>query len=229
VRIGGECCDADAVISNSDVYYTYANLLDDAHKAAAIQKQERSTSGIVFYWGVQKTSSELRLHNIFFSDDYREEFGDLRAGRLPADPTVYVNITSKMDAVHAPSGCENWFVLVNAPAGIEISAEGEKASLPVLREVVIQKLSSALRTNLAPLILTEDILDPADIEAQTGSYLGALYGTASNSAMAAFNRHPNRSRKYRGLYFCGGTVHPGGGIPLCLRSGRLAADAAERF
>lgn len=62
------------------------------------------------------------------------------------------------------------------------------------------------------------------IETKTGSYSGSLYGTSSNSRMAAFLRHPNFSRNLKGLYFVGGSVHPGGGIPLCLRSAKIAAD-----
>jgi phytoene dehydrogenase-like protein len=42
--------------------------------------------------------------------------------------------------------------------------------------------------------------------------------------MAAFKRHSNVSSQYKGLYFAGGSVHPGGGIPLCLRSAKLAVD-----
>lgn len=235
LRVSGVSLRADAVVSNSDVYYTYANLLGDAHKAAAIQRQERSSSGVVFYWGVKKIFPELRLHNIFFSDDYKKEFDALGAGCVSADPTIYVNITSKMELQHAPAGCENWFVLVNAPCLLGANDDEvesplrSKFSVGELRENVVQKLSNMLRTDLTPLIVAEQVLDRADIQSQTGSYLGALYGTASNNAMAAFNRHPNRSRKYRGLYFCGGTVHPGGGIPLCLRSGRLAVEAANRY
>jgi phytoene dehydrogenase-like protein len=68
-------------------------------------------------------------------------------------------------------------------------------------------------------------MTPAGIERATGSIGGALYGSASNGRMAAFHRHPNYSHRYPGLYFAGGTVHPGGGIPLCLRSGKIAAAA----
>jgi len=39
--------------------------------------------------------------------------------------------------------------------------------------------------------------------------------------MSAFLRHPNFSRKYKNLYFVGGSVHPGGGIPLCLASAKI--------
>jgi phytoene dehydrogenase-like protein len=42
--------------------------------------------------------------------------------------------------------------------------------------------------------------------------------------MSAFLRHRNKSRDLDGLYFCGGSVHPGGGIPLCLLSGRIVSE-----
>ena len=37
-------------------------------------------------------------------------------------------------------------------------------------------------------------------------------------------RHANRSRDIEGLYFAGGSVHPGGGIPLTILSGKMAAE-----
>jgi phytoene dehydrogenase-like protein len=55
----------------------------------------------------------------------------------------------------------------------------------------------------------------------TGSYQGALYGSSSNSLGSALKRHPNRSKNQKRLYFCGGSVHPGGGIPLVLRSAKI--------
>ena len=74
----------------------------------------------------------------------------------------------------------------------------------------------------------EHILTPADIQSRTGSHLGALYGPASNRPMSAFLRHRNRDRRIRGLYFAGGSVHPGGGIPLCLLSGRITHELMQR-
>jgi phytoene dehydrogenase-like protein len=67
-------------------------------------------------------------------------------------------------------------------------------------------------------------LDPRSIEFKTQSYQGALYGAASNDRYAAFLRHPNFSRTRDNIYFCGGSVHPGGGIPLCLLSAKITSD-----
>ncbi len=81
-----------------------------------------------------------------------------------------------------------------------------------------------LKTDIAPLIACESILDPRSIESKTSSAQGALYGNSSNNRYAAFLRHANFSHKFRGLYFCGGSVHPGGGIPLSLLSAKIMAD-----
>jgi phytoene dehydrogenase-like protein len=74
------------------------------------------------------------------------------------------------------------------------------------------------------LIVCESILDPRSIESKTSSYRGAIYGTSSNSKFAAFLRHANKSSKIKNLYFCGGSVHPGGGIPLCLLSAKIVGE-----
>ncbi len=215
---------ADIVVSNSDVYYTYKNLLNDAHKAAQIKKQERSSSAVIFYWGMRKTFAQLGLHNIFFTGNYKEEFDTIfRDSTLYADPTVYINITAKMEPGHAPAGCENWFVLVNTPDADNVSDD----KVAAIRKAVIIKLSQMLGENIEQYIDAEQVLTPCGIQQRTGSYLGALYGTASNNKIAAFLRHGNTSTQYQNLYFAGGTVHPGGGIPLCLRSAKMVSDAVN--
>jgi phytoene dehydrogenase-like protein len=81
-----------------------------------------------------------------------------------------------------------------------------------------------LGTNISALIEEEIIMDPRTIDSKTLSHLGALYGTSSNNKMAAFMRHPNFSFHIKNLYFCGGSVHPGGGVPLCLLSGKIVSE-----
>lgn len=222
IKARGEKINADLAVSNMDVYYTYKNLLSDANTAKKVLKQERSSSAFIFYWGVDSTFPELDLHNIFFSKDYLREFeGIFKTGRITDDPTVYINVTSKMEAGLAPEGCENWFVMVNTPAHRGQNWEELK---PVIRNSVTGKLSRMLGRNIEQHIKVEETLDPFIIQERTSSYMGSLYGTSSNSKFAAFLRHPNFSRKISGLYFCGGSVHPGGGIPLCLKSAKIACD-----
>lgn len=216
---------SDLVISNADAYFTSLHLLGDEAGAKKILRQERSSSAMIFYWGIKKTFPQLGLHNIFFSSDYAQEFKHIFSKTFPGDdPTVYINITSKMEAGHAPAGGENWFVMVNMPAhkGQDWNSIREK-----VRSAVITKLNRLLDDDISAHVQTESVLDPSMIEAQTLSYMGSLYGTSSNSRMAAFLRHPNFSSHISGLYFCGGSVHPGGGIPLCLKSAGIVSGLIQ--
>lgn len=215
----------DVVVSNMDVFFTYKYLLKDEIKAQKLLKQERSSSAVIFYWGIAKSFSQLQLHNIFFSKDYKAEFESLFSSKTISDDiTIYINITSKIEEGHAPSGKENWFVMVNAPSNTNQDWENLKQKC---RKAIISKLNRILQTDIESLIEVEETLDPVKIEHQTCSYQGALYGTSSNSKFAAFLRHPNFSSKIKGLYFAGGTVHPGGGIPLCLKSARLVGELVK--
>ncbi|MFD2246790.1 1-hydroxycarotenoid 3,4-desaturase CrtD [Pontibacter ruber] len=215
---------AEVVVSNMDVVPTYRRLLPDQPAPEQTLQQPRSSSALIYYWGVQREFPELHLHNIFFSQNYKEEFEHIfKYKSISADPTVYVNITSKLEPEDAPPGCENWFVMVNVP---HHQGQDWPQLINTTRAAVVNKLSKMLQTDLAPLIQCEQVLDPLLIEQQTSSYAGALYGSSSNNRMAAFLRHPNFSSKIRGLYFCGGSVHPGGGIPLCLLSASIVGHLA---
>ncbi len=218
--------DSDVVVSNMDVFSTYKHLLKSARQPEKILNQERSSSALIFYWGINKIFSSLDLHNIIFSDHYEEEFTELFKNRnLHTDPTIYINITSKEDASDAPSGCENWFVMINAPGN---TGQNWQELIKKARLNIIQKINKVLNTDIEKYIQTEHILDPINIEKQTKSHQGSLYGTSSNSKFAAFLRHPNFSNQFKNLYFCGGSVHPGGGIPLCLKSAKIVSDQMEK-
>jgi phytoene dehydrogenase-like protein len=205
-----------------DIFPTYRHLLPKAKAPEKILAQERSSSAVIFYWGIQKQFPSLDLHNIFFSEDYQAEFKAIfKEHSLYDDPTIYVNITAKDVPSDAPEGCENWFVMINTPADY---GQDWEADIVSLRTKVLDKLEARLTTSIRQHIVTEEVLTPPKIQAKTQSHLGALYGASSNDKMAAFWRHPNFSREFKNLYFCGGSVHPGGGIPLCLLSAKIVSD-----
>jgi phytoene desaturase len=212
---------AKTVFCNSDIKPAYTRLLKDQPRPKKTMEQEPSSSAMIFYWGIKHSFPQLDLHNIFFSEDYQQEFTSIfQEKTVSNDPTVYVHISSKVVTTDAPEGCENWFVMVNVPHNQGQDWEALRAQI---KTSVLEKLSRILNTDIASLIETEDYLDPIRIEERTGSFGGALYGASSNDRMAAFFRHPNFS-KIDGLYFAGGSVHPGGGIPLCLLSAKIAGE-----
>lgn len=211
----------DRIISNMDIFHVYKKLLANEKQPTRILNQQKSTSALIFYWGIKKQFPALDLHNIFFSDDYKQEFDHLDAGKIYKDPTIYINITSKLTPEDAPAGCENWFTMINVPHN---TGQNWDALIAEARQNIVKKLSRILSENISELIEYEAVLDPRTIESRTSSHLGALYGTSSNNRMAAFLRHSNFSKRIKNLYFCGGSVHPGGGIPLALLSAKIVDD-----
>ena len=217
--------DFDLVVSNMDVVPTYRHLLPTQPAPERTLSQPRSSSALIFYWGITREFSELELHNIFFSADYQREFQAIFQEQTVADDvTVYVNVTSKKTPTDAPPGHENWFVMVNVPHD---QGQDWAALTAHTRHIVLRKLSQALGTDIERVIATEKVWTPPGIAADTSSFGGALYGSSSNNALAAFLRHPNFSGRLEGLYFCGGSVHPGGGIPLCLLSAKIVSSLID--
>lgn len=218
--------EARIVVSNVDVAMTYQKLLSsDNVSQARIDKMssyEPSCSGFVLLLGVEGQHEALAHHNIFFSENYPAEFKAIFEDGLPANaPTIYVAITSKTDSNHAPEGCENWFVLVNAPSVSECyDWEQNKQDY---RNLILDMLAEK-GFDIRDKIRTETMLTPDDLEDMSGAWRGALYGPSANDRFAVFLRPHNRSKDVKGLYFAGGTTHPGGGVPMVTLSGKVAAE-----
>jgi phytoene desaturase len=206
------------LISNID-YYTTQHLLGiESRKSRTVL----STSAIVFYWGIKSEFKQLKLHNIIFSDDYKKEFSDIfKDLTIPKDPTIYINISSKIDSKHAPKGSENWFVMINVPSQKNLISDNQ---IKLIKDLIIKNVYNKFKVNIENLIEFEQILTPNKLFKKTGSYLGSLYGNHQNSIYSIMKRKQNQDQKIKDLYYVGGTVHPGGGMPLALRSGVNTAN-----
>lgn len=221
---------ADFVVANSDAIETYRRLIKPEARRKSftdekLNRIEPSSSGFVLLLGVRRKYAQLAHHNIFFSDDYAREFQLMFKELRPADnPTIYVCATSRTDVSQAPKDSENLFVLVNAPAtSAHVCWESEKQSY---RNLIINKLEAFGLEGLSAAIEVERTITPEDFQTRYCAYRGAIYGVSSNGMMSAFLRPPNAPRDIKNLYFAGGATHPGGGIPLVLLSGKMAAELA---
>ncbi len=229
---GGTLADAPAVICNQDVLTAVDGLLDPLSDAAAITRHRRrrervdlSLSGFVLLLGIRRRFERLHHHNIFFSADYRREFHQLFHDRRPADdPTIYVAASCKTEPGRAPADSENWFVLVNAPpeqAGVIWNRDAADR----YAERVLDRLEEHLGEPVRPHLAVRHQMTPRDLGRRFRGYGGALYGYASHGPWASFMRPPMQPRGLPGFWFVGGSTHPGGGIPLVLSSGMIAARA----
>ena len=156
---------ADIVVSNIDIHYVYTKLIKKPHLLTNQSETNRSTSAIIFYWGIKKIFTKLSLHNILFASDYENEFNEIQKSKnIQKDPTVYINITSKHISSDAPKNCENWFVMINVSHN-----KGQNWSLLVknARKKIINKINHFLDTNIENFIEYEIYMDPTEIELNT--------------------------------------------------------------
>ena len=226
VKVNNTIIKSDIVVSNMDIVPTYKKLLKKSYQPKKVLDQERSSSALIFYWGIKKSFKNLELHNILFSNNYKKEFDSIfDLSTISNDPTVYINITSKDIVSDAPKGCENWFVMINSPYN---TGQDWNKIIKTVRKNIINKINNILSTDIENFIEFEKVYSPKTLEKNTQSYLGSLYGSSSNDKTSAFLRHPNFSKHIENLYFCGGSVHPGGGIPICLLSGKIVSELIKK-
>ena len=224
----------DTIVCNQDVLSAYPRFLPPAVAARfqrkRLDKLDPAISGFVLYLGVGRHYPQLSHHNIFFSDDYPKEFHQLFDERSPADePTIYVAVHSKADPDRAPSGCENWFVLVNAPALSPARRIDWSALVLPYGDRIIERLETRFGfEGLKAAIQVRRHFTPTDFEARYLARAGSLYGFASHGVRAAFQRPKLQAPGMDNFFFVGGSTHPGGGLPLVCLSGQMVADKILR-
>jgi phytoene dehydrogenase-like protein len=205
----------DMVVSNADAEHLYRDLLPDRKALRRVHRSTPSTSGFVVLVGATGATPDIAHHNVWFSSDGQREFAQIADGRLADEPTVYACVSSVTDASQAPAGDENWFLLVNTPAGVEVDRDAYSGVvLDVLARRGIDLRGRARFT---------ETITPHDLEQRYRAPGGAIYGSSSDGRRAAFVRPANRGSR-PGLYLVGGSSHPGGGLPLVTMSARIVAD-----
>jgi len=231
VTQSGDRLFADVVVCNADCLHALTTLVPaDARRAwteRRVAKIEPSTSAFLLLLGIRGTYPQLAHHNSFLARDGESEFAAIfDRGRPAEDPTVGVACQSITDPTKAPPGCANLFVMTNPPA---LSGSFDwRSEAPRYRDLVLAKLERMGLAGLRDRILVEQLWTPLDLQSRYAAHRGAIYGLSSNGWRQGFLRPPQVSPDVRGLYFVGGSTHPGGGVPLCALSGTNVARQIAR-
>ena len=206
VRTADGVVAADHVVWNGDALALARQLDGGRHR-----RRERSLSGLALMLAVDGRTPGHVHHEIRFGASYDAEMDDLFVGRRPVrDPTLYVSTSSVTTPAEAPGDAENWFVLANAPSGVDADWEAEA-------DRVVARLGVGDR------VRARHVRSPADLEAETGAIGGAIYGDAPHGRLGSVGRPGHRVRGVRNVWRVGGTAHPGGGLPLVMLGGALVA------
>jgi diapolycopene oxygenase len=216
--------DADFVISNMEVVPATAQLLREPPKVMkTLERYEPSCSGIIVHLGLDRTYPQLAHHNFFYSADQKKHFDRVFHEKLlPDDPTIYLVAPTRTDPSQAPPGCDNIKVLPHIPYRNE-QHPYTREDCAELKERCLEKLERMGLTDLRKHIVVEDSWTPFDIEEKYLSNRGSIYGVVSDMRKNFAFKAPKQSPDYRNLFFVGGSVNPGGGMPMATLCGQHVA------
>ncbi len=220
----GEFHPAEIIVSNMEVIPAYEKLLaeDDAFMKT-LEKYEPTCSGLVLELGLDRKYPQLAHHNFFYSDHQKEHFHTVfRKRQLPPDPTIYLVAASRTDPTVAPEGCDCLKILPHIPH-IDDEHPLTREDYLVFKERVIDKLERMGLENLRKHVVFEHCWTPLDIREQYHSNKGAIYGVVSDRFKNLAFKAPKQSVKYPNLFFVGGSVNPGGGMPMVVLCGQNVA------
>ena len=230
VTMDGTRHPADIIVSNMEVIPAYAKLLaEDAGFMQGLEKFEPSCSGLVLDLGLDRKYPQLAHHNFFFSANQREHFQTVfRKRRLPPDPTIYLVAASRTDPTVAPAGCDGLKILPHIPH-IDDDNPLTRDDYLAFKERVIDKLERMGLTDLRRHVVYEHCWTPLDIRAQYYSNQGSIYGVVSDRFKNLAFKAPKQSTKYPNLFFVGGSVNPGGGMPMVVLCGQNVAKSVAAW
>lgn len=215
----GERIAARAVVFNGDAAALAHGLLGEAARQAVprVPPAARSLSAVTWCVKVPAEGFPLLHHNVFFAEDYADEFDAVfRRRAVTAAPTVYLCAQDRGFAEVAAGVAERMLLLINAPP------DGDRRDFASDVPELARRTLSVLEGCGLRLSLPGGVTTPTGFATLFPATGGALYGRAGHGAMGSFAR-PGGVTRLPGLYGAGGSVHPGPGIPMAALSGRLAA------
>jgi diapolycopene oxygenase len=215
---------ADFVISNMEVIPATQQLLREPPRVLKrLSRYEPSCSGIVLHLGLNRIYPQLAHHNFFYSANQKHHFHRVfREMLLPDDPTIYLVAPTRTDPTQAPAACDNIKILPHIPYRND-EHPYTREDYVALKNLCLDKLERMGLTGLRKHIVVEDFWTPFDIEEKYLSNRGSIYGVVSDMRKNFAFKAPKRSPDYRNLFFVGGSVNPGGGMPMVTLCGQHVA------
>ncbi len=227
----------DILISNQDIKTFHKNLLQKPLPHDANRIKKTGGSYLIFYWGIKYHTNfgDLGLHNIFFGEGYETgiEFKkQFDQDKVADNPMVYLNITSKIIPTDSPmiagQKAQNWITIISTPP--DNGKIDWKDQIETKKSYILNLIENQLdisRGVLEKLIVCEKVMAPPDIEDWTGSYNGDLSGCRIESIKDVLSRPKVKSSQYENLFFVGGSINPGPGMPMVLLCAKHCVEAVE--
>jgi phytoene desaturase len=221
----GSTMNADIVIANADLPYVYDQLLPDRDLARRMMNKQFTCSALMFYWSVDKVYPQLAHHTLFLSGDYKASSDRIfHDHTLPESPSFYIHVPNRTDPSAAPAGCDTLMGLVPVGCLYEELNQDFEALRARAKETIFKRLAKLGITDLEAHITHEVSYTPHDWREQFNLARGATFGLKHNISQLGYLRPHNRHSRYKNLYFCGASTHPGTGVPIAFLGAGLVEE-----
>lgn len=222
----GSVIRASVIVANADLPYVYRELLPDKAISNRLNRMNYACSAIVLHWGLDKIYPGLGHHSVFLSGDYKSNLNKIfQKKSLSGNPSFYVHAPVRSDSTAAPEGQDTLSVIIPAGHLDERHEQNWNELKNNARASVIDRLKKQGLTDIEEHIKFEICYLPQTWKSLFNLTRGATFGSIGHKIlqMGYFRPH-NRHKRYRNLYFTGGSTHPGNGIPLVLLSAKLTSE-----
>ncbi|MBE2254682.1 MAG: phytoene desaturase [Ignavibacteria bacterium] len=216
--------DFDLVVCNSDVAFTYKNMIKPEFRKKysdeKIENMKYSMSLFVYYFGTSKKYDNIPHHSIILGDRYKELLNDIFNNYILADDfSLYLHRPTATDKSMAPDECDSFYVL--SPVPHLKSGTDWKTVSPVYKNKIVSFLEKNYMPELSKNIRVEHFIDPLHFQNDLNSYLGSAFSVEPILTQSAYLRPHNKSEDIQNLYFTGAGTHPGAGLPGVLSSAKI--------
>ncbi len=220
----GEIIEADVVISNADVAWTYSRLLSEHTRYRwtdrKISRSRYSMSLFVWYFGTNKRFEDVYHHTMVLGPRYRELLRDIFNRKVLADDfSLYLHRPTANDPSLAPPGCDSFYVLSPVPhlqSGVDWGQRAE-----TYRAAIERRLEQTVLPGLCGSIVTSRVMTPQDFRDRLLSINGAAFALEPQLFQSAWFRPHNLSEEVERLYLVGAGTHPGAGLPGVVSSAKI--------
>ena len=234
ILLNGEAIQSDAVVVNADFPRAMHSLIKSPkvrgkYTDQKLKKMKYSCSVFLMYLGLDKKVPDLRVHNLYFGGDFKQNLDEIFSGKLPEDPAYYMYSPSQIDDSVAPEGHEGIYVLVPVPELKTAQFEWTDEVKNAFKEKIMKKMMKEKGLeDLRDHIVFEEMFTPDLFSSELEAHYGATFGLAPTLDQSIYFRPRNVHPYGKKLYFAGSSVHPGAGIPIAITSGNLVHQEVKK-
>ena len=218
---------ASIVVSNVDVPTTMTQLLDGKYKSSTNgYTSPKMTPGVItYYLAIDRELPELNHHSVFLPENPKQAYDELmNQGTVPKDLPFYVSVASNTDHSLAPAGKSSVFLLAPVPLLSQMPGTDWQRVTKKLQSLMFRRMNDHSITISEKDVLSQKTWSPVDWSDNFGLFDGSAFGAAHNLRQIGPFRPRNISSDINGLFFTGASTTPGTGVPMCVLSGKMAAD-----